>query len=92
MFKTLFLMLQNLIGKSGARILSGLGIGLFSFAAVGPAVLIALNAVVTAFGGMAADIQAICLMSGFGFAMNTIGSAVLTRLALNSGMVGVKKK
>lgn len=85
-------MLSNLLGRSGATILSSLGVGLFSFAAIGPLILGALNSAVSLLGQIPSDLMQLVLLGGFGTSINIVGSAILTRIAISSASVGLMKK
>lgn len=85
-------MLSNLLGRSGATVLSSLGVGLFSFAAIGPLILGALNSAVALLGQIPSDLMQLVLLGGFGTSINIVGSAILTRIAISSASVGVMKK
>lgn len=84
-------LLANLVGSAVARMLTGAGLGLLTFAALTPVILTALNAVNTATSGLPSDMAAIMLKSGFGVAMSAIGSAILTRAAIEAAKVSVAK-
>lgn len=84
-------LLKNLFGDSIARALSGAGLSLVSAAVLIPIVTTVLNQAAAAFssidGGM---LQVICLF-GFGEAISILGSAMLSRLAIDSTRIGIKK-
>lgn len=85
------ILLANLVGSSVARLLTGAGLGLVTFAALTPLVLSALNAVNNAAAGIPSDLAAILLKSGIGVAMSAIGSAILTRMAIEAAKVSLAK-
>lgn len=91
MLKSLFLLLSGLFGTAIARLLAGAGLGLASFAALSITVTVALNAVVSAFSGLPVALAQMILLSGFGTVLNMVGSAMLTRLALDSGALSIRK-
>ncbi|WP_127158975.1 DUF2523 family protein [Xanthomonas arboricola] len=84
-------LLQSLFGDSIARMLSGAGLSVISYAAVTPVVLGALNLVASRMSGLPADAASLALMSGAGHAMTIIGSAIMARMAINSAGVGIGK-
>lgn len=84
-------LLQSLFGDSVARILSGAGLSLVSAAVLVPLVTTLLNQAASAMGGVPGDMLSIIGMFGFGEALSIIGSAMLTRLAVNSTSIGIKK-
>ncbi|AVY66703.1 MULTISPECIES: DUF2523 family protein [Xanthomonas translucens group] len=84
-------LLQSLFGDALARILSGAGLSVISYAAITPVVLGALNLVATRINGLAADVASLALMSGTGEAMTIVGSAIMARMAINAAGVGVGK-
>lgn len=91
MIGALKLLLANLLGSFIARILTGAGLAVVSGAALIPLVTAALDAAAAGLGGMPGDMLAICNMGGIGEAMSIIGSAMLTRTAINAGKLGLKK-
>lgn len=84
-------LLTNLLGTAAARVLTGAGLGLATFAALTPLVLAALNAAATRFNGIASNVANVMLLSGFGLAVTMIGSAMLTRVAIDAGKVALTK-
>lgn len=84
-------LLRNLFGDSIASALGGAGLSLVTAAVMIPLVTTALNAAVSAIGGISADVLSVILLFGFGEAISIIGSAMLTRLVIGAGRVGVKK-
>lgn len=84
-------LLQSLFGDALARILSGAGLSVISYAAITPVVLGALDLVATRINGLAADVASLALMSGTGEAMTIVGSAIMARMAINAAGVGVGK-
>lgn len=91
MFKRLFDLLSRLLGNGAARVLSGAGLSLASYAALSAAVLGALNGVVSAFSHVSADIANLVLLFGVGEAISIIGAAMLTRVALQSATLGLTR-
>lgn len=83
-------LLKTLFGESIARALGGAGISVVSAAIMLPAMTTALNAAAAAMGG-AGDILDVAMLFGLGEAMSIMGSAMLTRLAMNSGKLGLRK-
>lgn len=84
-------LLKNLFGDSIARVLGGAGLSLVSAAVLIPLVTTMLNEAASAMGGMPGDMLSIVALFGFGEAMSIIGSAMLTRLAIQSTSVGIKR-
>ncbi|QSQ40420.1 DUF2523 domain-containing protein [Xanthomonas translucens pv. undulosa] len=84
-------LLQSLFGDALARILSGAGLSVISYAAITPVVLGALNLVATRINGLAADVASLALMSGTGEAMTIVGSAIMARMAINAAGAGIGK-
>jgi hypothetical protein len=91
-FKTLRQLLENLFGDGIARMLEGVGLSLVTTAVLLPLIVGALNLAASAFSGMGADILAIVALSGIGEALSIVGSAILTRFAMGSASVGLRKK
>lgn len=91
MLKRLYQLLENLLGGSIARMLTGAGLTLVSYAALSGVLLGALNAAAAAFGGFADALYQITMLSGIGHALSIIGAAMMTRIALNSAALGIKK-
>jgi hypothetical protein len=89
--KTLFRFLSRLVGNSLARMMTGAGVGFVSFAAMMPLALGALNAANQGFSGIGSDAAGLIGLAGFGEAMSIIGSAILTRVALDSVSLGIAK-
>lgn len=85
-------LLAGLLGSAGARILTGLGLGLVTYAALTPVILSALNAAKAATAGITSTVLQLALMSGIGEAISTIGAAMLTRAAIDAGRVALAKK
>lgn len=83
-------LLKTLFGDSIARALGGAGISVVSAAIILPAITAALNAAAGMMGG-AGDILNVALLFGLGECMSITGSAMLTRLAMNSGKLGLRK-
>ena len=84
-------LLKNLFGESIARALGGAGLSLATAALLLPAITTGLNLAASAVGGMTGNILNVALLFGFGEAMTIVGTAMLTRVALNSGKLGLKK-
>jgi len=89
--KSLYLMLKALLGGSLAKILMGSGIAVVSYAVLLPVVTAALNAIAASIGGVFEELQQVLLLGGLGEVLNIMGSAILTKLALDSGKLGFKK-
>lgn len=84
-------LLRNLLGDSVGRVLSGGGLALATGALMIPLLTTALSAVSSAFGGITGDILDVALMFGTGEGLSIIGSAMLTRVTINSAAVGLRK-
>lgn len=85
-------LLASLLGTAGARILTGLGLGLVTYAALTPLVLSALNVMRSMTGGMTASVLQVALLSGIGEALSMIGAAIMTRTAIDAGRVAIRKR
>lgn len=84
-------LLQSLFGDALARLLSGAGLSVVSFAAILPVVTAALNLCSSQIGGLPSDVASLLLLSGAGECLSIVGSAVLTRMAINAAQVGISK-
>lgn len=84
-------LLQSLFGDAIARMLSGAGMSVVSFAAILPVVTAALNLCASSIGGLPSDVASLMLLSGAGECVSIIGSATLTRMAINAAQVGITK-
>lgn len=84
-------LMKNLFGESIARALGGAGISLVSAAIMLPFVTAALNGAAASIGGIPADILNVMLLAGVGEIMSITGSAMLTRVAMGAGKIGLKK-
>jgi hypothetical protein len=91
MFKRIFDLLSKLLGNGAARVLSGAGLSLASYAALSAAVLAALNGVAGAFANVSADVANLVLLFGVGESISIIGAAMLTRVALQSAALGITR-
>lgn len=84
-------LLKNLFGDSIARMLSGAGLTLVSSAVLIPLVTTMLNQAASLMGGIPGDMLQVIGLFGFGEAMSIMGSAMLTRLAVDSTNIGIKR-
>jgi hypothetical protein len=84
-------LLKNLFGDGVARLLGGAGLTLVTGAVMLPMVTTALNTAAHSIGGIGGGLLDVVLLLGIGEAMSIIGSAMLTRLAMNSTRVGLKR-
>lgn len=91
MLKSLTLTLSKLLGNSGARVLTGAGVGVISFATMVPLATGMLAAADAAMSGLPGDVAGLLGLAGFGPAMSMIGSAILTRVAIDSTALGIGK-
>lgn len=82
---------KNLFGESIARALGGAGISLVSAAVMLPFISAALNAAASGLGGVPGDLLNVMLLCGVGECLSIVGSAMLTRVAMDAGKVGLKK-
>lgn len=87
----LYLMLANLLGTAAARVMTGAGVAIVSFAALLPLVTGAMDAASAAIGGVSGDIIKVAAMSGLGIAMSAIGAAIITRAGIQAAILGIKK-
>lgn len=85
-------LLAGLIGTAGARILTGLGLGLTTYAVLTPMVLLALNTAKAMTSGITSSILQIMLLSGIGEAITMIGAAIMTKTAIDAGRVAIRKR
>lgn len=85
-------LLASLLGTAGARILSGLGLGLVTYAAMTPVILSALNLARGLTSGITSSILQLVLLSGIGEALSMIGAAMMTRAAIDAGRVALAKR
>lgn len=91
MLKSLFLLLSDLLGTGFARVLTGAGLSMVSFAAITVAVTAGLSLAVSHVQGLTGDVAQIVRLLGVGEALSIIGSALLTRAAMSSAGIGFKK-
>lgn len=84
-------LLANLLGTSVARMLTGAGLALVTFAAITPIVLSLLNGMASSLQGLDAALLAIIARSGMGEAISAIGAAIMTRVAIDAGKVAITK-
>lgn len=84
-------LLRNVFGDSIASALGGAGLSLVTAAVMIPLVTTALNTAASSIGGITGDVLNVILLFGFGEAISIIGSAMLTRMVIGSGRVGVKR-
>lgn len=84
-------LLTQLLGSAVARVATGAGIGLVTFAALTPIVLSAMNEISARMGGIESAVLNIMLLSGAGPALSMIGSAIVARVAIEAGKIGLKK-
>ncbi|QDS16168.1 DUF2523 domain-containing protein [Xanthomonas arboricola] len=84
-------LLTQLLGSAVARIATGAGIGLVTVAALTPVILSALNQAATRFSGIPSAVANIMLLSGMGVGMSMVGSAILTRVAIEAGKISLQR-
>lgn len=91
MFSKFYLMLTSLFGSLGARVLSGAGISIASYALIMPVILTALNLADNAFSGLPAAVVQLLAMSGIGSAFSIIASALIAKAAMDHQQIGFLK-
>lgn len=91
MLKWLSILLKNLFGEAGARVLGGAGLSLVTGAVALPLITTALNAAASAIGGIGGDVLNVALLFGFGEALSIMGTAMLTRAAMGATRAGLKR-
>lgn len=92
MIKMLFGWLKQLVGGFFAEAFLGAGIALVSYAALSTLVTSMLDAAADSFAGLPGDMADVLALGGFGEVLSIIGAGILTRLAINSATLGIKKK
>lgn len=73
--------LQSVAGPIAKRVLSSLGIGLVSYAAINAALEGVKGAVISSYGAISGDIAAILGLAGFGQAIGIVLGAMVARLS-----------
>lgn len=91
MFGRLAALLAGLFGNSLARILTGAGLSLASYAALSTAISVMLNTLVASFSNLSTDLANMVLLMGVGQAISIIGAAMLTRAGLAAASLGLKR-
>jgi len=89
--RSLFLFLRNLLGETVARVLTGGGLALVSFAGISALWLGALSTVQSYAAGVPADIFNVVLLFGFAECMTLIGTGVMTRAGLQAATLGLTR-
>lgn len=84
-------LLRNLFGDSVARVLGGAGISIVTGAILMPLVSGALNSAAAAIAGIGGDMLQVMLLGGIGEILSITGAAMMTRMALASTKLGLKK-
>lgn len=79
-----FSWLDNAVGSLAKRVFSALGIGWVSFNGITEFASQLKDQVITAWGGLPAEILAIATMAGIGTAMGLVLSAVVYKAAMSS--------
>lgn len=74
--------LVSLAGPVIARMLTALGLGVVSYAALSTALATALSSAKAAWSGLAGDSLALIQMSGASTALSIVAGAIVARLAL----------
>ncbi|QQQ03667.1 DUF2523 family protein [Lysobacter enzymogenes] len=85
-------LLASLLGTAASRVLTGVGVGLVTYAALTPVISSALTIARNATAGITASVLQICLIAGLGDCISALGSALLTRAAISAGRVALAKK
>lgn len=91
MLNRIFTWLAAYFGSGIARALTGAGLGVATFAGLSVLVTGALNLIVSYFGGLPATLAQVLLLGGFATVINMMGGAILTRLAITSGALSIRK-
>lgn len=89
MFAALGELLTGLLGGLLARVLIGAGMGVVTYGVVSTAITAALNAMISQFSGLPADMLNMLLLSGVGPGLSIIGSAMTARAAMRAASVGI---
>lgn len=89
MLRSLFLFLKNLVGDFIAKSFVGAGLGIVSFAGLSALMLTALDAVKTYMGSLANAMLQMMLLLGVGEALTILGTAVMTRIAMQSAGITI---
>jgi hypothetical protein len=85
-------LLVSLLGTAAARVLTGVGVGLVTYAALTPLISSALTMARDMAAGITASVLQVCLIAGLGDCMSMLGSALLTRAAISAGRVALAKR
>ncbi len=91
MLRSLFVFLRNLLGETVARVLTGGGLALISFAGLSALFLGALDLIRGYASGISGDMFNVLLLFGFGEAMTLIGTGVMTRAGLQAATLGLTR-
>lgn len=91
MFSRLRALFAALFGEGIARMLSGAGLALTTGMVLTPMMTGGLQAAASAIGGVPADILNVALLGGLGSVMSIVGTAMVTRIAVSSATIGLKK-
>ena len=90
MFKALYSLLTRLVGNSAARVMVGGGFSIVTYLILTTMVTALLTALVSALGGLGADVLDIILLAGTGDGLSIIGAAVLTKIMWERGLFKMK--
>lgn len=85
-------LLVSLLGSAAARVLTGVGVGLVTYAALSPLINSALTIARNMAAGITSSVLQVCLLAGLGDCMSMLGSALLTRAAISAGRVAMAKR
>ncbi|MBN7134759.1 hypothetical protein A7A76_08505 [Lysobacter enzymogenes] len=85
-------LLASLLGTAAARVLTGVGVGLVTYAALTPLINSGLTIVRNMAAGITGSVLQICLLAGLGDCISMLGSALLTRAAISAGRVAMAKR
>lgn len=80
-----------LFGSALARVLTGAGLALGTYAVLEPLLNHALALVISSFGGLLPEMAAIIWIAGVGEAVAALSSAMTARMAVQAAMVFVGK-
>lgn len=84
-------LLGSMLGTGAARVLTGAGLAVVSFAGLKPVIDAALQAIQDYWGGLPGGLAAIAAISGLGVGMGFIGTAIIIRVGIDSAKIGLKK-
>lgn len=83
--------LAGLAGSLLGRVLVGAGLGIATFAVIGTMTNSLMEILAQNLSGVSADLAQLLRISGVAAGLSMVGSAFLTRAAMVSAMIAVKK-